>query len=193
MCEDGKRRCAWVPAGDLLYRRYHDEEWGRPIHDDRLLFEVLILEGFQAGLSWRTILGKREHFRQVFDRFDAAKIARYDQTRIAALISDPGIIRNRLKIESAVANARCFLDLQKKEGTFDAYLWSFVGGRSLLNTWESIEEVPCESPESTAMSRALKSHGFRFVGPTICYAFMQAVGMVNDHTTDCFRFAGSLK
>lgn len=189
MIPEELKRCAWTSATDMLYRKYHDEEWGQPVHDDRLLFEFLILEGFQAGLSWYTILKKRNRFRDVFDGFDPVKIAAYDDRKISELMADPGIVRNRLKINAAIGNAVSFLAVQKKSGSFDTFLWSFVGGRPRINAWKTINEVPCETPESAAMSKALKSHGFRFVGPTICYAFMQAVGMVNDHTTDCFRYA----
>lgn len=189
MFEDGKTRCSWVPSGNPLYREYHDQEWGSPVHDDRLLFEFLVLESFQAGLSWLTILKKRLRFREVFDKFDAFKVAGYGPERIASLMSDPGIVRNRLKIEAAVINAGCFLHVQRTVGSFNGFIWSFVEGRPRVNAWKQIEDVPCRTPESTAMSEALKSYGFRFVGPTICYAFMQAVGMVNDHTTDCFRYS----
>ncbi len=179
-------RCAWA-GDDPLYAAYHDREWGVPVHDDRLLFEFLILEGAQAGLSWITILRKREHYRRVFDDFDAQRIARYDADKAASLLADPGIVRNRLKVAAAIANARAFLDVRREFGSFDAYLWSFVQGRPIQNRWSSLSEIPASTAESQAMSRALAKRDFRFVGPTICYAFMQAVGMVNDHTTDCFR------
>jgi DNA-3-methyladenine glycosylase I len=182
-----KTRCAWCPPDDPLYVRYHDEEWGVPVHDDRLLFEMLILEGAQAGLSWRTILQRRETYRAAFDNFDARKIARYDKRKAAALMKDPGIIRNRLKIAATIGNARAFLAAQKEFGTFDKYIWSFVGGKSRHNRRKKGERLPAETAEAQAMSRDLKKRGFRFVGPTICYAFMQAVGMVNDHAADCFR------
>jgi len=165
--------------------RYHDEEWGVPLHDDRALFEFLILEGAQAGLSWETVLRKRENYRRAFDRFDAAKIARYDQRKVRKLLADPGIIRNRLKVSAAIANARAFLAVREEFGSFDKYVWSFVGGRPKQNSWRKGEAVACTSPESDALSRDLKKRGFRFVGSTICYSFMQAVGMVNDHAVEC--------
>jgi DNA-3-methyladenine glycosylase I len=180
------RRCAWA-KGDL-YIEYHDREWGVPVHEDRRLFEFLILEGAQAGLSWITILKKREHYREVFDQFDAAKIAHYRPRKIHALLADPGIVRNRLKVKSAVQNAKAFLAVQKEFGTFDEYLWRFVGGQAVRNHWKSLRQVPARTRESDALSRDLLKRGFKFVGSTICYAFMQAVGMVNDHTTDCFRY-----
>jgi DNA-3-methyladenine glycosylase I len=182
-----KIRCAWCPPDDPLYVRYHDEEWGVPVHDDRLLFEMLILEGAQAGLSWLTILRRREGYRAAFDRFDAAKIARYDKKKATALMKNAGIIRNRLKIAAAITNARAFLAVQKEFGTFDKYIWSFIGGKVKHNRRRKGEPLPPQTPEAEAMSRDLKKRGFRFVGPTICHAFMQAVGMVNDHTADCFR------
>lgn len=181
-----KTRCAWC-LSDPIYIRYHDEEWGTPVHDDRHLFEMLILEGAQAGLSWITILKRRETYRKAFDRFDAKKIARYDQRKAAALMKDPGIIRNRLKIAAAIDNARAFLAVQKEFGTFDRYIWSFVGGKPQRLPRGKQEPLPVQTPEAEAMSRDLKKRGFRFVGPTICYAFMQAVGMVNDHVPECFR------
>jgi DNA-3-methyladenine glycosylase I len=179
-------RCRW--AKGELYEAYHDNEWGVPVHEDRLLFEFLILEGAQAGLSWITILKKRENYRRAFDNFDAAKIARYSPRKIQKLLTDPGIVRNRLKIESIVRNARNFLEVQKEFGTFDHYLWRFVGGKPILNHRKSHREIPARTKDSDAMSKDLVQRGFKFVGSTICYAFMQAVGMVNDHTTDCFRF-----
>ena len=182
-----KTRCAWCPADNPLYIRYHDEEWGVPVHDDRLLFEMLILEGAQAGLSWATILKRREGYREAFDHFDAKKIARYDKKKEAALMKNPGIIRNRLKIAATVANAQAFLDVQKEHGTFDRYIWSFVVGKPKVNRRKKGERLPAQTPEAEAMSKDLKKRGFRFVGPTICYAFMQAVGMVDDHAADCFR------
>src|SRR5271154_5474468 len=182
-----KVRCAWCPADHPLCVRYHDEEWGVPVHDDRKLFEMLILEGAQAGLSWLTILKRREGYREAFDRFDAKKIARYDKRKMAALMKNPEIIRNRLKIAATVANARAFLQVQKEHATFDRYIWSFVGGKPKRNHRKKGERLPAQSPEAEAMSKDLKKRGFRFVGPTICYAFMQAVGMVDDHTADCFR------
>jgi DNA-3-methyladenine glycosylase I len=169
--------------------KYHDEEWGRPVHDDRVLFEFLILEGAQAGLRWETILNKRQKYRQAFDRFNAAKIARYHKRKVRALLADPGIVRNRLKIASTISNAQAFLAVQKEFGTFDRYIWQFVGGQPKKNDWRTSRRLPARTPESDAMSEDLKSRGFRFVGTTICYAFMQATGMVNDHARDCFRYA----
>jgi DNA-3-methyladenine glycosylase I len=183
-------RCAWA-KGDL-YIAYHDQEWGVPVHDDRLLFEFLILEGAQAGLSWLTILKKRENYRQAFDNFDAQKIARYDARKLRKLLADPGIVRNRLKIHSTVQNARAFLAVQKDFGSFDEYLWRFVARAPIRNHWKSLKQVPARTAESDALSRDLLQRGFKFVGSTICYAFMQAVGMVNDHTTDCFRYRAGL-
>lgn len=180
------RRCEWC-GDDPLYVAYHDEEWGVPVHDDRRLFEMLILEGAQAGLSWSTILKKRENYRKAFNRFDARKIAKYDKTKIAKLLADPGIVRNRLKIAATVQNARAFLEVQKEFGSFDRYIWQFVGGKPKQNRWKSLKEIPAKTAESDAMSKDLKKRGFSFVGSTICYAFMQAVGMVNDHITTCFR------
>ncbi len=179
-------RCEWA-SGDLA-REYHDREWGVPLHDDRGLFEFLILEGAQAGLSWSTILKKRDNYRLAFDRFDARKIARYDQRKIQALLDDEGIVRNRLKVSSAVQNAAAFLAVQKELGSFDRYIWQFVGGKPLANAWKTIAKVPSRSAESDAMSKDLKKRGFNFVGTTICYAFMQATGMVNDHIVECFRY-----
>ena len=167
--------------------RYHDKEWGVPLHDDRRLFEFLILEGAQAGLSWEVILRKREGFRAAFDNFDIARVARYRERRVEKLLSNPGIVRNRLKIEAAIANAKAFLEVEKEFGSFDAYVWQFVGGKPRLNNWRSLQPVPARTPESDAMSKDLTGRGFRFVGSTICYAFMQAVGLVNDHLADCFR------
>ena len=178
-------RCPW--AKTELYMEYHDVEWGVPVHDDRLLFEFLILEGAQAGLSWETILKKRENYRQAFDNFDPAIVANYDEKKRQSLLSNPGIIRNRLKIEAAMQNAKMFLAVQGEFGTFYEYIWGFVGNEPKQNTWRSIEEVPAKTPESDTMSKDLKRRGFTFVGSTICYAFMQAVGMVNDHVVDCFR------
>jgi DNA-3-methyladenine glycosylase I len=181
-------RCGWVPAGDPLNIAYHDEEWGVPSHDDHHLFEMLVLEGAQAGLSWTTILRKREGYRKAFARFDPAKVARFDGRKIDRLLQDPGIVRNRLKVESAVTNARATLAVREEEGSFAAYLWSFAGGQPIRNRWRSLEQIPTETPESRAMSKDLKRRGFRFVGPTVCYAFMQAVGIVNDHAVTCFRY-----
>lgn len=186
----GRKRCSWTGTGaDPLMLKYHDEEWGVPVHDDRILFEFLILEGVQAGLSWQTVLNKRENYRKAFHDFNPEAIARFTGTDIERLISNPGIIRNRLKVSAAVRNAQRFLDVQQEFGSFDAYIWQFTGGRPIDNQIRSIGDIPATSPESDAMSRDLKKRGFTFVGPTICYAFMQAVGMVNDHETGCFRYA----
>ena len=179
-------RCSW--ARDSLDIRYHDEEWGVPVHDDRRLFEFLILEGAQAGLSWSTILKKRPAYRKAFDRFDPAKVARYTRSDVARLLADPGIVRNRAKIDATIANAGAFLATQREHGTFDAYIWGFVGGAPVQNTWRSTQKHPTETDASRAMSKDLRQRGFRFVGPTICYAFMQATGMVNDHVVECFRW-----
>jgi len=170
-----------------LYQRYHDEEWGVPVHDDRTLFEFLILEGAQAGLSWSTILNKREHYRRLFEDFDPYRVARFTPKRVEKLLADPGIVRNRLKVEGAVKNARAFLALQDARGTVDAYLWNFVAGEPIQGRWRTLRDVPATTPESDALSKDLRRHGFTFVGSTIMYAFMQAVGMVNDHVHDCFR------
>lgn len=179
-------RCGW--ARNELAIRYHDEEWGCPAHDDRILFEFLLLEGAQAGLSWDTILQKRENYREAFDGFDPKRVARYDSRRIRVLLTDPGIVRNRLKINSAVQNAKSFLAVQKEFGSFDRYIWQFVGGQPRINKWRSLGQVPALTSESDAMSKDLGKRGFNFVGSTICYAFMQAVGMVNDHARNCFRY-----
>lgn len=181
-------RCDWV-GDDPLYTAYHDQEWGVPVHDDRTLFEFLVLEGMQAGLSWRLILQKRDHYRQVFDYFDPYKIAEYDDAKVQALLADAGIIRNRLKIRAAIENARRFIAVQREFSSFDRFIWAFVDGRVQKNAWQSVADIPATSPVSEAMSIELKRRGFRFVGPTICYAFMQAVGMVNDHIVTCFRYA----
>ncbi|HMK61693.1 MAG TPA: DNA-3-methyladenine glycosylase I [Dissulfurispiraceae bacterium] len=181
-----KQTCPW-PVDDPLMLRYHDEEWGEPVHDDRKLFEFLILEGFQAGLSWQTILRKRENFRNAFDRFDFNKIAKYDKRKIDALLKDEGIIRNRLKIQAAVANAAAFLRVRKEFGTFDNYIWSFVAGKPIQNKFKTLDELPAATELSVLISKDLKKKGFKFVGPTIVYAHMQATGMVNDHVTGCFR------
>jgi DNA-3-methyladenine glycosylase I len=178
-------RCPW-PVDDL-YLAYHDAEWGVPVHDDRKLFEFLLLEGAQAGLSWHLILKKRENYRAAFDQFDPGKVARYTGSKIAKLLANPGIVRNRLKISAAVSNARSFLAVQEEFGSFDRYIWRFVDGRTMVNHWRSMREVPARTAESDAMSRDLKQRGFKFVGSTICYAHMQATGMVNDHLTACFR------
>jgi DNA-3-methyladenine glycosylase I len=187
MTKAKKIRCAWV-NDDPLYMAYHDQEWGVPVHDDRVLFEFLILEGAQAGLSWITILKKRDNYRRVFDNFDVRKIARYDDVKVQSLLADPGIVRNRLKIAAAIQNAKAFLAVQKEFGSFDAYVWQFVGGKPKQNRWKTIAAAPAKTPESDALSKDLLRRGFKFVGSTICYAFMQAVGMVNDHTVDCFRY-----
>jgi DNA-3-methyladenine glycosylase I len=185
------QRCPW--AGDELSAIYHDQEWGVPVHDDRALFEFLILEGAQAGLSWITILKKRQAYRKAFDRFDPRKVARYDEPKLQALLANPGIVRNRLKIYGAVRNAKAFLAVQKEFGSFDNYIWQFVGGRSIQNRWKRIEQVPPRTPQSDVMSKDLAKRGFTFVGSTICYAFMQATGMVNDHLVGCFRHADLAK
>jgi len=182
-----KNRCAWCGT-DPLYVRYHDTEWGVPIHDDRRLFELLILEGAQAGLSWITVLRKRSQYRRAFDRFDARKIARYDRRNVRALLNNPGIVRNRLKVESTISNAQAMLEVRKEFGSFDNYLWQFVEGRPLVNRHRTLRGLPSRTAASDAMSKDLKRRGFRFVGSTICHAFMQASGMVNDHAVDCFRY-----
>lgn len=181
------KRCGWA-GDDVLYQSYHDEEWGVPLHDDQRLFEFLLLEGAQAGLSWITILKKREAYRAAFDQFDPQKVADYSEEKLAGLLQNPGIVRNRLKIQAAVVNARQFLTVQEEYGSFDSYIWQFVEGGPLQNRWRSLAEIPASTPVSDVMSKDLKRRGFKFVGSTICYAFMQATGMVNDHTTDCFRY-----
>ncbi len=181
------RRCEWA-HGSELERSYHDNEWGVPVHDDRRLFEFLILEGAQAGLSWSIILKKREGYRKAFDNFDARKISKYSEADISRLLHDPAIIRNRLKIGATITNAKAFLQLQKEFGSFDNYIWRFVNGKPIRNSWKKITDIPSSTPESDAMSKDLKRRGFKFVGTTICYAFMQAVGMVNDHVVGCFRY-----
>jgi DNA-3-methyladenine glycosylase I len=178
-------RCAWVPEGDPLYAAYHDDEWGVPLHGERALFELLTLEGAQAGLSWSTILKKREGYRSAFEGFEPERVARYTERDVERLLADPGIVRNRLKVESTIANAKSVVEL---DGGLDELLWSFVGGEPKVNAWRSLGELPAETAESKAMSKELKRRGFRFVGPTVCYAFMQAAGLVNDHTVDCFRY-----
>ncbi|HDL18709.1 MAG TPA: DNA-3-methyladenine glycosylase I [Bacteroidetes bacterium] len=183
-----EKRCDWVPENVPIYVDYHDKEWGVPVHDDRKLFEFLILDAFQAGLSWLTILRKRDHFRKVFDNFDAGKIAGYGNEKVKQLLQDPGIIRNRLKVGAAIKNARAFLQAQQEFGSFDRYIWGFVGGKTIQNRWHVISEIPTKSKESDTMSEDMKKRGFSFVGSTICYAFMQAAGLVNDHTVDCFRY-----
>jgi DNA-3-methyladenine glycosylase I len=186
---DERRRCDWVPQEDGLYRAYHDTEWGVPLHDDRRLFEMLLLEGMQAGLSWGTILRKRENFRRAFDGFDPAKVARYDDRQVARLLGDAGIIRNRAKVRAAVANAKAFLAVRKEFGTFDSYIWGLVGGVPMVNHRRTLKDFPAATPESERISEDLKRRGFRFVGPTIVYSHMQATGMVNDHQVHCFRYA----
>jgi DNA-3-methyladenine glycosylase I len=182
---DRRIRCNWAKGDN--YIRYHDVEWGVPVHDDRTLFEFLILEGAQAGLSWSTILNKRENYRHAFDAFDPERVAQYDRKKIRALLADPGIVRNKLKIASAIQNAKAFLRVQEEFGSFDRYVWQFVGGKPKVNPWK-VRKLPARTPESDAMSKDLKRRGFNFIGSTICYAFMQAVGMVNDHAPDCFRY-----
>jgi DNA-3-methyladenine glycosylase I len=182
-----RTRCPWARGDE--YIAYHDTEWGMPVHDDRVLFEFLILEGAQAGLSWATILKKRDHYREAFDQFDPAVVARYGKKDEQRLLANPGIVRNRLKIAAAIANARAFLALQEERGSFDGYVWGFVDGKPKQNAWQSHGDVPARTPESDAMSKDLRRRGFKFVGSTICYAFMQAVGMVNDHLVACFRRA----
>lgn len=182
-------RCAWVGSQDELYIRYHDEEWGVPLRGDQALFERLCLEGAQAGLSWITILRKREHYRRVFDHFDPSVVARYDEAKVAALLQDPGIVRNRAKVRAAIHNAQRLLEFQAAQGSFSDYLWGFVGGETIHNEWHSLSEIPAETETSRRMSKELRKLGFKFVGPTICYAMMQATGMVNDHTVACFRYA----
>ncbi len=180
-------RCSWA-GSDPLYVAYHDQEWGVPVRDDHLLFEFLILEGMQAGLSWAIILKKRDNFRRAFDGFDPQRVAQYGDEKVAALLADPGIVRNRLKISAAIRNARSFLEIQSEYGSFDAYIWQFVGGKPKINAWRNLTEIPASTPQSDAMSKDLARRGFKFVGSTICYAFMQAVGLVNDHTVDCYRY-----
>jgi len=181
------KRCQWAD-GSEIYEKYHDEEWGVPTYDDDILFEFLILEGFQAGLSWLTVLKKRENFRKAFDNFNARKVANYGPKKIDALLKDTGIIRNKQKIQSAITNARAFLEVQKDVGSFSDYMWSFMGGKPLVNQWKKMKQIPAKTELADIISRDLKARGFKFVGSTICYAFMQAVGMVNDHVTYCFRY-----
>ena len=183
-----KIRCAWA-GSDPVYVKYHDTEWGIPLHDDRKLFEFLLLDGFQAGLSWITILKKRSNYRKAFDRFEPKKIAAYDLDKVKQLLSNAGIIRNRLKIQAAIQNAKSFLEVKKEFGSFDNYIWRFTGNQTIKNAWKTLAEIPAQTKESAAMSNDLKKRGFKFVGPTICYAFMQAAGMVNDHVVDCFRYS----
>ncbi len=182
-----KKRCGWC-EGSELYMKYHDEEWGVPVHDDRTLFEFLILEGAQAGLSWITVLNKRENYRKAFDNFNAKKIAKYDDAKRTELLANAGIIRNKLKINSAVINAQIFLEIQKEHGSFDKYIWQFTDHKVIQNKFKNLKQVPATSPESDLMSKTLKKRGFKFVGSTICYAYMQATGMVNDHISECFRY-----
>jgi DNA-3-methyladenine glycosylase I len=186
-CMTTLTRCNWVNT-DPLYIAYHDEEWGVPTHDDQHLFEFILLEGAQAGLSWYTILKKRENYRAAFDGFDPAKVARYDDAKIAELLANPGIVRNKLKVNAAVQNARSFLAVQEELGSFDKYIWGFVGGAPIKNAWQTLSEIPVETAEARAMSKDLLKRGFKFVGPTICYSFMQACGLVNDHIVSCFRY-----
>ena len=185
---DKVKRCDWASVGEPLYREYHDKEWGVPLHQDEGLFEMLSLEGFQAGLSWATVLKKRGNFRRAFDDFDPRKVARYDAEKVSEIEVDPGIIRNRLKIRATVGNAKAFLEVQRGFGSFDSYVWGFIGGKPKVNHWRSLRQIPAKTKESDALSLALKERGFRFVGSTICYAFMQATGMVNDHLVTCFRY-----
>jgi DNA-3-methyladenine glycosylase I len=182
-----KKRCPW-PATDPLYVDYHDREWGTPVHDEKKHFEFLVLETMQAGLSWHIILKKRENFRKAFDGFDPSRVARYTERKIRSLLSDPGIVRNRLKIRAAVENARRFLEVQEEFGSFDAYLWGFVGGRPVVNRWKRLGQLPASTPLSDRVSKDLKARGFKFVGTTVVYAHLQAVGLVNDHLTGCFRY-----
>lgn len=186
---DGPTRCGWTGGNDPLMTAYHDEEWGVPLHDDRALFELLTLEGAQAGLSWQTVLRRREGYRRAFEGFDVDRIARYGDKDRARLLGDTGIIRNRAKVDATIGNARALLELLPEAGSFDAYLWGFVGGRPRQNRFETLSELPAETEESRALSKDLRRRGFRFVGPTICYAFMQAAGLVNDHEVSCFRYA----
>lgn len=181
-------RCAWVPKGDELYAKYHDEEWGVPVHDDKVMFEFLVLESAQAGLSWRTILGRRAGYKKAFANFDAKKVAKFTEADAARLMQDAGIIRNTLKINTTITNAKLFLDIAKEFGSFSAYMWQFVNGRTINDKRKSVKDFPVVTPESIALAKDLKKRGFKFLGPTTVYAYMQAVGMVNDHTTDCFRY-----
>lgn len=186
---DDKVRCEWVDGGNELYYEYHDTEWGVPVHDDQQLFEFLILEAAQAGLSWATVLNKREGYRKAFDNFDFKKVAQYDQAKIDELLLNPEIIRNKLKVNATIVNAGLILEMQKEFGSFDAYIWQFIGGETRQNKWQDLSEVPVSTAESDAMSKDLKKRGFKFIGTTICYAFMQATGMVNDHSIDCFCYS----
>ena len=182
-----KKCCEWC-GDDPLYVKYHDEEWGVPVHDDTKHFEMIVLDGAQAGLSWLTVLRKRENYRKAFDKFNPKKVAKYDEKKIEELLNNPGIIRNKLKVRSAVTNAQAFLQIQKEFGSFDKYIWQFVNGKTIVNKWKSLKELPATSKESDAMSKDLKKRGFKFVGSTICYAYMQAAGLVNDHVIGCFRY-----
>ena len=187
------KRCAWATGSSEQMQQYHDKEWGVPVHDDRLLFEFLILEGAQAGLSWSTVLAKRDNYKKAFNNFDVNKIIKYKQEKIDELLLNPGIIRNKLKINSVVINAKAFIDVQKEFGSFDKFIWSFTGGNPIFNNWKSTVLLPAKTEISDAMSAALKKRGFKFIGSTICYAFMQATGMVNDHTGECFKYSGRSK
>lgn len=187
-----KTRCGWANSNDLMII-YHDTEWGVPLHSDRKLFEFLILDGFQAGLSWSTILNKRDNFRRAFDNFDPVEISGYRRKKIASLLKDTGIVRNKLKIEASISNAKAFLDIQKQFGSFDKYIWQFVGHKQIVNKWRKMKDIPANTEESDAMSKDLKKCGFKFVGTTICYAFMQAAGMVNDHIISCYRYREVMK
>jgi len=186
---DGKTRCAWVEGGNELYYDYHDNHWGVQVHDDRLLFELLTLEAAQAGLSWATILNKREGYLKAFENFDIKKVSKYSAKKISQLLEDPQIVRNKLKVNATIINAGCIIEVQKEFGSFDAYIWQFCGGKPILNQWKTLSDVPAKTAESDAMSKDLKKRGFKFIGTTICYAYMQATGMVNDHTVDCFCFS----
>lgn len=187
-----KKRCSWATGTEQM-QEYHDKEWGVPVHDDKVLFEFLILEGAQAGLSWSTILAKRENYRKAFDGFDVKKIAKYDQKKISKLLLNPGIVRNKLKVNGTVINARAFMEVQKEFGSFDKFIWGFVNGKPVINHWKAGQRLPATTAESDKMSAVLKKRGFKFIGSTICYAFMQAVGMVNDHSADCFRYGKMAK
>jgi DNA-3-methyladenine glycosylase I len=182
------KRCGWVKDGDILYEKYHDEEWGVPVYKDKIIFEFLVLESAQAGLSWITVLKKRENYRKAFANFDPKKVSKFGKKEINKLLKNEGIIRNKLKVEATINNAKQFLLIQKEFGTFSKYIWSFAGGKPIQNKWKNIKELPAQTPESEALSKDLKKRGFKFLGPTICYAHMQATGMVNDHTLDCFRY-----
>jgi DNA-3-methyladenine glycosylase I len=187
------KRCAWATSSSEQMQEYHDKEWGVPVHDDRLLFEFLILEGAQAGLSWSTVLSKRDHYKKAFNNFDVKKIIKYDQQKIEELLVNPGIIRNKLKVNSVVINAKAVIAVQKEFGSFDNYIWSFVDGKPIINKWKNSDRLPAKTELSDTISAALKKRGFKFIGSTICYAFMQAIGMVNDHSVDCFKFTGYRK